>query len=155
MRQQTNYNQLVGRKNDSYCFCDYIFKDEDFQGATATILRPVSKAEYEQRMDPDNVQDNFEELWRESVQSGRTQDGLVEFVEEILAVDGDEAVFDFSGCNLWDKLREAVPELTEEDYPVLEYIGGDRSFSSDMEWDEIYNQELWEKIKVVETPCAT
>lgn len=69
----------------------------------------------------------------------------------VLNVDGDEVVFDFSDCDLWNILREAISKLTEEDYPVFECTGGGRSFSSDMMWDEIYNQELWEKIKEIET----
>jgi len=47
-------------------------------------------------------------------------------------------------------LRAAIPELTEEDYPVFECVGGGRSFHNNMKFDEIYNQALWDKIKQYE-----
>ena len=62
-----------------------------------------------------------------------------------------ETVYDFSGSEFWEDLRKAVPELTEEEYPIFTCIGGGRSFSVDMEWDVLYDEELWEKIKEAET----
>ena len=63
-REQTNYNKLVGRIGNEYYFCDYIFRHSpDFKGATASILCPVSRGEYDERMDPINkdTQGYFEE----------------------------------------------------------------------------------------------
>jgi len=152
MRKQTNYNQLVGRIGNEYYFCDYIFEqDTDFKGATATVLSPVPKETYDDIMDPesDAAKDRFEELWVESVKSGTTELGLLDYIAELNYTADD--CFDPSGYDLWDSLREAVPSLTEDDFPVFECIGGGRSFRPDMEWDEIYNPELWAKIKAVET----
>ncbi len=153
-KQNQKIGELVGRKDDSYYVCDTIFKHaDDFKGATATVLVPVSEDDHENRTDPYNsdTTDRFRECWVEQVKAGQTDRGLEDWVEEILAVDGDEAVFDFSGHEYWDLIRKAVPELTEEAYPVFECIGGGRSFSPDMEWDEIYNPQLWEKIKIAES----
>ena len=152
-RKQTNYNKLVGRIGNEYYFCDYIFRHSpDLKGATATILRPVSHGEYYERMDPtsSDTQDYFVELWRDAVASERTEIGLEEWIEWVLDNDGPDAIFDLSYEHLWDDLREAVPEFTEEDYPVFECISGGRCFSPDMEWDEIYDNKLWQKIKKVE-----
>ena len=152
-RKQTIYNKLVGRIGNEYYFCDYIFRhDRDFKGATATILRPVLEDEYNERMDPINkdTQDYFGELWRDAVANERTELSLEEWAEWVLNTDGPDAVFDLDDECLWDALREAVPEFTEEDYPVFECISGGRCFSPDMEWDEIYDNKLWQKIKKVE-----
>ena len=152
-RKQTDYDKLVGRIGNEYYFCDYIFRHyRDFKGATATILRPVSEDEYNERMDPtsSDTQDWFGELWRDAVASERTEVGLEEWIEWVLDNDGPDAIFDLSCDHLWDDLREAVLEFTEEDYPVFECIGGGRCFSPDMKWDEIYDNKLWQKIKKVE-----
>lgn len=151
---QTQIGKLVGRIGDDYYICDTLFEHADnFKGATATVLCPVSRSVYEKRIDPSDSDtiEYFKDGWRGAVQAGMTTDGLEEWVEMILDIDGDEAVFDFGGYDYWELLRETIPELTEEDYPVFECIGGGRSFSPDMEWNEIYNKELWQQIKAIET----
>jgi len=155
-RKQKNFNKLVGRIGNDYYFCDYIFIDgkmnnELFQGATGTVLNPVSKEEYEERTDPESEEclDYFKEIWQMSVQDDNTELGLQEWVEQVLNIDGDEAVFDFSGYNLWEQLRDIG--LNEDDYPVFECVGGGRSFDSKMKFDEVYNKDLWRLIKAVES----
>ncbi len=151
---QTQVKKLVGRIDNSYYFCDTLFEHaDDFKGATATVLCPVSEARRDEETDPngDYARDRFEDCWRQAVQAGQTTEGLDAYVEHILDIDGDEAVYDMSGYDYWDILREAVPELTEEDFPVFECVGGGRSFSPDMKWDEIYDEELWQKVKAIET----
>ena len=153
VKTETTEKKLVGRIGNNYYFCDTIFEYENgLKGATATVLCPVSREIYEQRTDPtdSDTLDWFEECWKGAVQTGHTTKGLEAWAEEVLAVDGDEAVFDFSGYDYWDDLRNAVPELTEEDYPVFECVGGGRSFRPNMQWDEIYNEELWNRIKEIE-----
>ena len=150
---QTQVKKLVGRIDDSYYICDTLFEHtDDFRGAVATVLCPVTREDYENRIDPGNPTtiEYFEDCWRQAVHAGTTTSSLEDYVEAILGVDGEEAVFDFSGYEYWDMLREAVPELTEEDYPVLECVGGGRSFSVDMQWDELYDESLWQEIKEIE-----
>jgi len=151
---QIQIKKLVGRIDNSYYFCDTLFEHaDDFKGATATVLCSVSRENYENRTDPQNSDtiEYFEECWRESVKVRATTKSLETWVEDVLVIDGDEAVFDVSGFEYWDDLRKAVPELTEENYPVFECVGGGRSFEPNMEWDEIYDLELWERIKEIET----
>lgn len=151
---QTQIKKLVGRIDNTYYFCDTLFEHaDDFKGATATVLCPVAREDYENRINPRNPDtiEYFEDCWQQAVQAGNTTDSLQDYVEMVLNVDGDEAVFDFSGYDYWDDLRAAVPELTEEDYPVFECFGGGRSFSPDMKWDEIYDGDLWKQIKEIET----
>lgn len=151
---QTQIGKLVGRIENEYYICDTLFEHADgFKGATAMVLYSVSRSMYEERIDPENPDtlEYFEDCWRGAVQAETTTEGLEEWVKTVLNIDGDEAVFDFSGYDYWEMLREFVPELTEEDYPVFECVGGGRCFRPDMEWDEIYNEELWQKIKRTET----
>lgn len=151
---QTQIKKLVGRIDSEYYFCDTLFEHADgFKGATATVLYPVTRENYESRIDPEDYDTigYFEDCWRGAVQAGTTTKGLEPWVEEILETGGDEAVFDMSGYDYWDDLREAIPKLTEEDYPVFECVGGGRSFSPDMKWDEIYDEDLWQQIKKIET----
>lgn len=151
---QTQIKKLVGRIDDSYYVCDTLFEHaDDLKGATATVLEPVSLEEYERRTKTDGgyAIDYFRDIWGEAAGNGSTEEGLYDFVATMFASHGDEAVFDFSGYEYWDMLREAVPELTEEDYPVFECSGGGRSFSPDMEWDKIYDESLWQQIKAIET----
>ena len=152
MRKQTEYNQLVGRIGDSYYFCDYIFEDRGFKGAVASVLCPVSKSDYDNRHDLDNSDtlEWFRELWQWAVDGNYTEESLVSYAQDVIDDDGDDALWDLSYNHYWDALREAIPELTEDEYPVFEAAGGGRRFSPDMEWDEIYDQELWEKIKAIE-----
>lgn len=150
---ETKIKKLVGRIDNDYYVCDTLFEHaDDFKGATAIVLCPVTRNDYEDRINPKNPDtiDRFEDCWKMAVQAGTTTDSLEDYVGMVLGIDEDEAVFDFSGYEYWELLREAVPELTEEDYPVFECIGGGRSFSPDMKWDEIYNKDLWEQIKAIE-----
>lgn len=150
MRRKTTYNKLIGKKDGAYYFLDDIFHyDDNFQGATATVLEPITKQEYEDAKSIDSLKDRgYDDLWKQAVQCDDTKLGLDEWLQEILDDDGDEGIWDLSGSNLWDQLREIG--LTEEEYPVFECTGGGRLFSKDMVWDELYNEELWKKIQEVE-----
>jgi hypothetical protein len=143
--------KLVGRKGGDYYVCDYVFKEKGLQGATASVFRPVSEEEYEEAYDLDNLIDRFQELWAEAVKDGRTEDSLEEFCQIIADCDGDEALWDLSYYQYWDLIREAVPELTEKEYPILECVGGGRSFHRDMVWDVLYDAEVWALIRKYET----
>lgn len=156
-KQETQIKKLVGRQGDidgDYYVCDYIFKhDKDFQGATATVLRPVSQDEYDNRTNPNNsdCQDYFRELWQEAVKSGNTEQSFQDWLELLMDDNGAESVFDPSGSEYWDDIRKAEPELTEADYPVFECIGGGRSFSKGMKFDKVYDEKLLAKIMSVES----
>lgn len=152
-REQIYIEKVIGRREDEYIVCDYVFKcDESFMGATGSCFRPVSKAEYEegQNAASDMVKDRLRDSWIESVQTGATEKGLEEFCEEILA-QGDEAIWDLSYYSYHDLIRTAYPELTKEEYPIFECTGGGRCFSPDMQWDDLYDKETYDLIVQYET----
>lgn len=140
-RQQTDYNKLVGVIDGDYYFLDYTFDHGDFKGATATVLRPVPKDEWEDRNDPDNLREEYREHWQSAVERGDTDEGLEDWMEY-----NDAApYFDDSGSQHWDTLRELG--ISEEEYPVIECVGGGRSFSKNMKFDKVYAPEL---VKVID-----
>jgi hypothetical protein len=141
-RKQTDYNKLVGRIDDEYYFLDYTFDDTlhggEFKGATATVLRPVSDHEHEERIS--DLSEWFRDSWIGAVGAGETEDSLESWSEWIYKTNGDESIYDLSGQDLWPQLRAIG--LSEDDYPLFECTGGGRSFSKNMKFDEVYNQEL-------------
>lgn len=150
MRQETAYNKLVARKDDDYYFCDYIFKnDENFKGATGSILRPISKDEHEYNTSEEGLLEYLGELWQDAVASGNTEMGKAEWCEWVYEIDGDNAIYDLSYHNLHEQLREIG--ISEEDFPVIVCSGGGRCFNADDEFDEVYDQELLDKIRAIET----
>lgn len=152
MRTQTTYNKLVARRDGEYLFCDYIFEDGDFKGATGTCLRPVSREEYDERTSEDGLVDYLGDLWQDAVASGNTDKGKAEWCQYVYDCDGDEALYDFSGGNLWDQLRAIG--LGEDEFPVIECVGGGRCFGVNDNYDEIYNAALLAQIRAIETPSA-
>jgi hypothetical protein len=143
-RKQTDYYELVGRIDEDYYFCDYIFEDGDFKGATATVVRPVFSGEYN---DEDRLREWADELWRGAVANEDTDLGLDEWID--YADITSESMFDtdIKGV-IYDKMRELYPD--EDETPVFECIGGGRSFSKDMKFDEVFNDSLLKKINKVE-----
>lgn len=156
-KNETQIRKLVGRIGDvttgEYYICDYIFNDSpDFHGATATILTPVSSDRKDDMTNPDNAdcQDRFRECWQEAVKAGTTEEGLIDWLEQVLNSAGDEAAFDLGGSDYWDDIRKAEPELTEDNYPIFECVGGGRSFHKNMQFDKVYNAVLLQQIKAIE-----
>ena len=41
--------------------------------------------------------------------------------------------------------------FSEEEYPIIEVVGGGRIFSGDMKFDEIYDEKLWKAIQDIES----
>lgn len=147
--ERKNFNELIGRIGDRYYFLDSLFKHSDsFKGATAHIVEMVSKSEYEDRKDPTNLEDEYKYMWKDAVANDQTEESLSEWVRDL--ADDDEFIFDTSFYECAEKLRELFPKFNYEDYPIHEGTGCGRSFSVDMEWDELYNEELWEEIKKYE-----
>jgi len=151
MRQATTYNKLVARRDNEFLFCDDIFDygDNGLKGATGTVLRPVPKDEYEERTSEQGLVDYLGELWQGTVQAGDTKMGKAEWCQYVYDSDGDDVLYDFSGSNLWEQLRAIG--YSEDEYPVIECIGGGRCFSSDdTSYDEVYDDALLEKIRGIE-----
>jgi hypothetical protein len=153
-RKGTTYNKLIGKTEDGYAFLNDVFEYSDnFKGATGTVLCPISEEEYEERTDRDSLIDRFEDIWKECVYAGKTTLGLEDWVDEVIRIDGaEETAFDTSYWRgqMWDDIREKTGQ-TEKEYPVYECTNVGRIFSKNMNWEELYEPELWKLIQEYET----
>ena len=145
-RTQTNYDKLIGRKGEEYYYLDYVFTHrQDFKGATGSIMRPVTEAEAEERRDD---WDSDGEMWRQAVAGESTTLSQEEWQQQALAIDGDDLVFDLSYCCTHGE--DLLERLGRDEYELVECLGGGRCFYTDIEWDELFEPELWELIKEYE-----
>ncbi len=146
--ERTDYNKLVGQIDGEYYFLETTFKHSDsFKGATGTVLRPIPKHEWEERCNPENIREENRDHWREAVSIGNTDDGLGDWMAYN---DISEPYFDDSYSEYWDALRKLG--ISEEEYPVIECVGGGRSFSYHMTFDEVFDTELIKVINEFEEP---
>jgi len=143
-REATKYYELVARRGDEYIMLDETFKYGDgFHGATGSTFRLVSREEYEERTSPEAIRDSYEYIWREQAGRGDTELGLTEWLEQI---DPDEI---FDDTQYADLVRERAG-VSEEDYPIVECVGGGRCFSVGDEYDEVFRPDLLDVIKQAE-----
>lgn len=146
-RKETKIEKLVGRIGNDYYFCDDLFEYTDsFKGATGSVMTPVSKEDYDERTSDESLRDSYKYIWVETVKAGNTEESFTDWLEDVKDNDGDEAFFDLGEYQYAEALRKLIPELTEEDYPVIENTGAGRIFDTDLKFDEIYDQELLTKI---------
>lgn len=150
--EKTEYFEILGRdKEGTIWMLDYTFiHDNDFKGATGTNWYPVTKEEYEERLDVDYLMYEYKWLWQQIVKDGKTEDSLEQWAEQLLnSGEAEEFLWDTSYRNKWDDIRELFPELNEEDYPVFRCTGGGRCFHNpiDIDWDVLLKPEL---VKVIE-----
>jgi hypothetical protein len=158
-RQQVNIKKLVGRtEHGEYYYADYAFEhrhgDEPFIGVTGTVLRPISKDEYDERTDIENVTEYLEEIWRCVVADGGTDRGLDDWVQDVINSQGvDETVFDLSHYSEGEDPIEHLSEIGELDpddfVDFCECIGGGR-FVGDAEFVKVYDPVLLDRINRVE-----
>ena len=147
--KQTNYYEIVGVIGDEIYMLDYSFDDgQDFKGCTGTTFKLVSKEEYGERTDAENIAEEYRDVWVETVKSNRTDDSLIDWVKQCIEED-ENFVFDMSYAEYHDKIREVLG-VTEEDYPMIECVGGGRCFSKNMKFDKVFNQKLVDVINEFE-----
>ena len=150
-RQETKYNKVVNfdKETNEITVLDGTFKYNDgFKGATGSKFEPISKDEYNDRMDEDNVIeyliDNGIDL-PENYKRG----GFQELYEAMEANDElEDFIFDCSYRKLWDYLREEL-NLSEDEAYIFNYTGGGRCFDKDFQGN--INPELSQIIRDIES----
>ena len=148
-RQETKYNKLIGRIDKNYYFLDEIFKyDENFQGATGSVMNPLTEAEYNKRVENYFETEHMREFWSQAVEANKTDLGLDDWIELVKNTDREEGVIDRSYATTYGKQLKEL--LGEDKVFEVECSGGGRCFYKDMKWDELFNENLWQKIKQVE-----
>lgn len=157
-RDQKNIGKLVARTEDGeFVFCDYIFRDElhgnPFNGAVGSIMRPVPRSEYDERIDPENLREEARGFWQEKVTHGGFEGSLDEFLEEA-EDDLIDAAYDDSYADEYGPQLRALG-FSEADYPVIECTGGGRVFRADDTYAEVYDSALLAEILEVEGSNAS
>jgi chemotaxis protein histidine kinase CheA len=162
-RQKDTYNKLVASRDNEFYFVDYIFNDADgFKGATGTIVSPVSKEYYEYATSEDGISERFmdamgEDEWLEAL--GLDREDFDDENEMIKAIEdgiydlyrvGELNPFEEVYYRLEEQLRELPQFSSSEEYPIFEVIGGGRSFGKDSNFDKIYDQDLYNKVRKIE-----
>jgi len=149
-RQETPYNKLIGRIGDEYYFLDYTFEHSDnFKGATGSVLTPLTEEECQERNDQASEDSEMVEFWKQAVEADRTTDSFQDWLEMVKEEEGEEAGLDDSYRAEYMPILQEL--LGEDEVYTTDCTGGGRCFNPKMEWDELYNPELWEIIKKAET----
>jgi hypothetical protein len=145
--------KLIARAADgTFIFCDDLFSHgDDFQGATGTVMRLVTVEEYNERTDPDEIEEYLRDIWQEQVRAGATEESLKKWAADAYATDGDDLLFDQSYAHTYGQQLRDIG-YTEERYPVVECIGGGRIFSREesRKYEHVYAEGLLKLIIDVE-----
>ena len=145
-----NVNKLVGRdENGDYYWLDYVFDDGNgFRGAVGSTFHPVSEAEKEKRMNPENAREHFRGLWQEAVKAGSTEESLDDYVQNLIDIDGIDAFFDLSyydaGCKvaeIYNSEHSKDARPPEDLAEFSECTGGGRCFDYKIKWEKIYDKD--------------
>jgi hypothetical protein len=147
------HNKLIGKIGDEYYYLRYIFdRGGGLSGAAGCSFSPVSTDEAQERRDS---YDDDNKLWKQAVEGDYTTLGADDWHEMNPAE--DEMLFDLSYRDLANNLMVGI--LAEEcqrggrdlDIELIECTGGGRCFNANMQWDKLYNRNLWEIIKQYES----
>lgn len=150
-RKEIKYNKIVNfdPETKEITVLDYIFDHGNgFKGATGSKFVPVSKDEYDQQTEEDNI---IEYL----IGSGcdlpdqYKRGGFNAWVDAIIdAGEEGELMYDYSYMNLWDMMRDELG-LTEDEAYKFNCVGGGRCF--DKKFKGNVNPELSKEIRKAET----
>ena len=149
-RQETKYNKIVNfdKETNEITMLDYIFQHGGFKGATGTKFEPITKSEYKERMQKDNVieylVDSGIDLPENYKRSGFN--GLYKAMKQNNEL--ESFIFDTSYSEMWDKIRTDL-KLSKNDAFIFNCIGGGRCFYKDFEGN--INPELSELIRQIES----
>lgn len=149
-RQETKYNKIVNfdKETNEITMLDYIFQHGGFKGATGTKFEPITKSEYKERMQKDNVieylVDSGIELPENYKRSGFN--GLYKAMKQNNEL--ESFIFDTSYSEMWDKIRTDL-KLSKNDAFIFNCIGGGRCFDKDFEGN--INPELSQIIREIES----
>lgn len=165
-REETKINQIVGIKNGDLYILDYVFKHgDDFKGATGYHMNILTQDYIDEMNDIHTLCEEYDYIWREAVQAGRTEKGLEEFMQDWIE---ESSYYDYlfpSDDNSFryetEKLIEELPtdqkqELEKvfgvmgEDFAAWNCSGCGRCFNADDNWDVIFRPDLVELIKQYE-----
>ena len=150
MRTQTNYNKIVdfNKETNEITILDYIFQDGSFKGATGTKFEPITKSEYKERMQKDNVIEYLVDSGIDLPENYKRTgfNGLYKAMKQNNEL--ESFIFDTSYSEMWEQIRTEL-KLSKNDAFIFNCIGGGRCFDKDFEGN--INPELSELIRQIES----
>lgn len=129
-RKQIDYWQVVNvdKDNNEIIMLDYLFDDgKGFKGATGTRFEPVSKSEYEERMEDDAIIESLMDSGMDLPKDYK-RTGFEGLVNDMDYGEKESCMFDTSNREHWDKLREYG--YPQDEYPIFNCTGGGRMFDN-------------------------
>lgn len=151
MRTETKYNKIVNfdEETKEITMLNYIFKHSDgFKGATGTRFEPVSRQEYDERTEEENVIEYLVDSGIELPDNFK-RGGFQEMYYAMEANDKiNDLIFDCSYSEMWDELREELNLSMDEAY-IFTCTGGGRCF--DKNFIGNVNTELSVLIREIES----
>jgi len=163
-RVKDEYDALIGKDDyDQFYFLDYIFDDKDgFKGATGTLVMPVTRGQYDYATSYDGILERYtdamgEDEWIETLGLDTDDYNDDEELQEAIEMgiweqyqNGNLEPFEEASWSQYQQMR-ALPEFEDRDeYPMFEVVGGGRIFGKNTKMTEIYNQDLYNKIREIE-----
>ena len=108
--------------------------------------------------EPENYVEYYREVWKDAVQTGRTEDGLEDFAED--AALWKEGLYPGDDPFFRDETESVVNALSEVDrdeilnycgeYQTWQCSGCGRIFSKNMDFDYVIDPDLLDKIRETE-----
>lgn len=153
MREQIN--KVVGIKDGEVYVLESVFNDNGFKGATGYSMRPLTKEYAEERKEPENLR----ELWEEAVQAGMTELGLYAWAELVnKEADNEGKLFPTDDDSYRDEFEDLIEELPEDQKKQVksmtdltwEVSGCGRHFEYGMKFDTVFDQKLVDLINKYE-----
>lgn len=157
MRQELRLYKCLGiTKHGELIMVDYFFSDtmngKPFHGATGTRFVPISQEEIEARNELEYVKDVYGYLWAEAVASGQTKESEDEYIQSLIDSELNYGEGMFLGhdtsyiCHIPDSIKDKYFENCE----TFECVGGGRMFPLQEEMSVIFDQDLFDAVKMIE-----
>lgn len=162
-RQEIKLNKIVGiTKYGEIVMLREVFNYVDglhgkpFHGACTASFNAVDQNYIDERNDVDNVKDNYDYLWKEAVQSGNTELGLNEYIEELIELELSQGDGEFIGHDT-SYIYDIPKSFKEEYFPdavTFECVGGGRSSYKRSDFETIIDKEALNLMLNIESDKA-
>lgn len=157
-REEQQINQIVGIKDGELFVLDYVFKHGDnFKGATGFSMGTITQDYIDEMNDVNTLCEEYDYLWRESVQAKSTEDSLQDYMQSLIdECSSLDQLFPFDDNSYRHETEKLVEELPSEQKAELEKVFGvmgedfatwsvscdGRCFNANDEWDVIFRPDL-------------
>lgn len=164
-RKSKVYNKIIGISNGSVYVLDeeFCYDDGSFKGCVGYMMSPISQKFIDTHNDIDFLVENRRDWWEGAVRSGRTKEPLQDYMEDL--VESCEGLYPDDDPSCREEFEVALENSSEEcRKKITDYFDADsdsfgawncvsigRIFNKHMKWEVLFEPELWERIKELES----